>query len=332
VRSDDGPAVTYDRRVNPLYLVLELGAAGLFAGAALFALRRGRLPFLELVSAATFGLLLEEGDQLIFQTYHYAPDFVLTLDRAPLVIGLTWALIIAGAMRITDALGVQRRYAPFVDSVLAISLDLAFDAIAIRMGLWTWRGMSLTDAWFGVPAGNFYAWLFVTLGFSFLSRSLRRRAVGSPALDWLQLLVPLPAFAILLAGLVPFSILRPFVDPRPGGGLVMFVITLVAFVAVAAYGVWGPDRAPPDGAGRAMLDLRMAFASRLAIHLFFLGALFVMGLATRLPVLLGVSLAMLLVEAPLAWLIRARHAAAAAASSVLVAEPIPAAHGVAELP
>ncbi len=44
-------------------------------------------------------------------------------------------------MRLTDALGVRRRYAPFVDSVLAISLDLAFDAIAIRMGLWTWANL-----------------------------------------------------------------------------------------------------------------------------------------------------------------------------------------------
>ena len=317
----------YHRQVSPLYLVIELGAAGLFAAAAVFALRRGRLPFLELVSAAAFGLLLEEGDQLIFQTYHYAPDFTLTLDRAPLVIGLTWALIIAGAMRITDALGVNRRYAPFVDSILAISLDLAFDAIAIRLGLWTWRGMTLTDGWFGVPAGNFYAWLFVTLGFSFLSRSLRRRSAGRPALEWLQLLVPLPAFAILLVGLVPFSILRPIVDPKPGGGLAMFAVTLLAFSAIAAYGVWGLDRAPPDGAGRAMLDLRMAFASRIAIHLFFVAALFVMGLATRLPVLLAVSFAMLIVEAPLAWVIRLRHNEPSPA-----AEPRSTAQSVGELP
>ena len=129
--------------MNPIYLLLEFGAATFFVLAAWLALRRGRLPLLELISAATFGLLLEEGDQLIFATYHYADAWVLSIDRAPLVIGLTWALIIAGAMRITDALGVRRRWAPFVDSVLAIMLDLAFDAIAIRMGLWTWREIPL---------------------------------------------------------------------------------------------------------------------------------------------------------------------------------------------
>ena len=63
--------------MNPIYLLLEFGAATFFVLAAWLALRRGRLPLLELISAATFGLLLEEGDQLIFATYHYADAWVL---------------------------------------------------------------------------------------------------------------------------------------------------------------------------------------------------------------------------------------------------------------
>ena len=204
--------------MNPDYLLLEISATAFFIGAAVAALRRGRLPFFELISAATFGILLEELDQLIFQTYHYNPAWTLEIDRAPVVIGLTWALIIAGAMRITDALGVRRRYAPVVDSVLAISLDLAFDAIAIRMGLWTWVGIDPGDGWFGVPYGNFYAWLFVTLGFSLLTRWLRDAARTRPSLEWLQLLVPFPAFVLLIAGLIPFILIKPLIDSAPGGG------------------------------------------------------------------------------------------------------------------
>lgn len=293
--------------MDPVYLALEIGAASFFLGALYFAGRRGRLPALELVSAAAFGILLEEGDQLIFQTYHYNDAWVLQIDRAPVVIGLTWALIIAGAMRLTDALGVRRRYAPIVDSVLAISLDLAFDAIAIRMGLWTWVGVGPTDGWFGVPWGNFYAWLFVTVGFSLMSRWLRDAARGHPSREWLQLLVPLPAFAILLTGLVPFIAVKPLIDDTPGGGGIPFLITLVVFVGVAAWGVFGPDRARPDGERSAMLDLRLAIATRVAIHLYFLGALLVMGLATRLPVLLVVALALLLAEWPLDRLVARRH-------------------------
>ena len=294
--------------MNPIYLALEIGAAAFFVLAAWLALRRGRLPFLELLSAALFGLLLEEGDQLIFETYQYSPDFVLAIDRAPLVIGLTWALIIAGAMRITDALGVRRRYAPFVDSVLAIMLDLAFDAVAIRMGLWTWRDLGPADGWFGVPAGNFYAWLFVTLAFSSLTRWLRDAARGRPAREWWQLLIPVPSFMLLLLSLVPFTLLVPLVDPVPGGGMILFVITFAAFLSVAAWGMWGPDRDRPDGAAEAILDLRLAFGTRLAIHLFFVGALLIMGLATQLPVILGVALGLLAAELPLVRMVAARRA------------------------
>ncbi|HEX5039286.1 MAG TPA: carotenoid biosynthesis protein [Candidatus Limnocylindria bacterium] len=294
--------------MNPTYVVIELGAVTLFGVAAWLAFQRGRLPFLELVSAAAFGLLLEEGDQLIFETYGYSGDFILAVDRAPVVIGLTWALIIAGAMRITDALGVRRRYAPVVDSLLAIMLDLAFDAIAIRMGLWTWRDVPLTDGWFGVPAGNFYSWLFVTLGFSIVTRHLRDVCRRRPGLAWLQLLVPVPAFVLLIAGIIPFAAIKPFVDPSPGGGGGMFALTLAAFVLVGAWGVFGPDRGRPDGAALAIVDLRFAFATRVAIHLVFLFALFSLGLATREPILLVTALVFLALEAPLAWLTERRHA------------------------
>ena len=295
--------------MDPLYLLLEIAAATFFVLAAWLALRRGRLPFLELISAAMFGLLLEEGDQLIFETYNYADAWILSIDRAPIVIGLTWALIIAGAMRITDALGVRRRYAPLVDSVLAISLDLAFDAIAIRMGLWTWREVGVTDGWFGVPAGNFYAWLFVTWAFSFLSRWLRDASAGRPALEWLQLAIPFPAFVTLLVSLVPFTVLQPVVDPTPGGGMLLFLITLAAFVGAAAWGVFGPDRGTPDGSATAILDLRLAFGTRVAIHLFFLAALLVLGVATTEPILLLVALVLLAAELPLGVIVEHRRRA-----------------------
>ena len=296
--------------MNPLYLLIEATASIFFIGAALAALRRGRLPFLELISAATFGILLEEGDQLVFETYHYSADWFLAIDRAPVVIGLTWALIIAGAMRLTDALGVRRRYAPLVDAVLAISLDLAFDAVAIRMGLWTWRGIGPSEGWFGVPAGNFYSWLFVTLAFSTLTRWLRDVAARRPALAWLQLAVPLPAFGLLLASIVPFAVLHPILDPRPGGGMMIFLIVFAIFLAMAGWGVWGPDRGRPNGERLAILDLRLALGTRVAIQGFFLAALVMMGTAWELPVLLVAALIVLGAEWPLGLLVLARHNAA----------------------
>ncbi len=294
--------------MNPVFLVMEAGATAFFVLAGWLALRRGLLPVLELLSAAVFGLLLEQANQTIFETYEYSTEFVLAIDRAPVVIGLTWALIIAGAMRITDALGVRRRYAPVVDSVLAIMLDLAFDAVAIRMGLWVWRDIPLDAGWFGVPAGNFYAWLFVTLAFSVFTRWLRDAAVRRPPLAWLQLLVPIPAFALLLVAIMSFSVLAPLTGDGRGGGLPVFWVALGGFAALSVWAIWGPDRARPDGAEVAILDLRLAFAVRLAIHGFFLAALTALGLAVSEPVLLAVAVLMLTLELPLAALAHRRHA------------------------
>jgi hypothetical protein len=292
--------------MNPGFLAIEFGAAAFFVVAGWLAFRRGRLPLLELASAATFGLLLEEADQLIFETYHYSPDFALSIDRAPIVIGLTWALIIAGAMRITDALGVRRRYAPFVDAVLAILLDLAFDAIAIRMGLWTWREMTLDQGWFGVPAGNFYAWLFVTFGFSLLTRWIRWAAHRRPQMEWLQLLVPIPAFGLLLLPLVPFMVLHPIVDPGPGGGWPILALALAVFLGAAGWAVFGPDRGRPDGAADAILDLRLAHATRLAIHLVFLAAFVGLKSIRSEPILGVVAVALIALELPIAILAQRR--------------------------
>ena len=310
--------------MDPVYLLLEVSASLFFIGAALAALRRGRLPFFELISAAAFGILLEEGDQLVFETYHYSSHWILAIDRAPVVIGLTWALVIAGAMRLTDALGVRRRYAPFVDAVLAISLDLAFDAIAIRMGLWTWRGIGPTDGWFGVPAGNFYSWLVVILAFSCLTRWLRQAAAGRRPLEWLQLAVPLPAFGLLLAGIVPFAILHPIVDPRPGGGMVIFAVVFAAFLTISAWGVWGSDRIRPDGERLAILDLGLALGTRVAIHGFFIMALVLSGAAWKLPVLLVAAAILLTAEWPLGRLAHTRHTAAHTAAGRALADGAPA--------
>lgn len=308
--------------VNPVFLFLEIAATLIFVGAALAALRRGRLPFLELISAAAFGLLLEESSQLIFETYNYSPDWVLVLDRAPLVIGLTWALLIAGAMRITDALGVRRWTASFVDAALVIMLDLAFDAVAIRLGMWTWVDIGPTDGWFGVQAGNFYTWLFVTFGFSVLTRWLRDRAARRSGAEWLQLLVPIPAYAILIASIIPYALISTWTNAPTGGALWLSFVCIGLFVMVALRGVFGTGRQPPDGQIVAIVDLRLAFFTRLSIQGFFLIALLIMGIATELPVLLVTSVVLILVDVWLSRLIDQRRAAAGLAPARAVLAPV----------
>ena len=163
--------------------LVEIVMLGLFGLSLRFAYRSGgRRRLLELLSAVPFGLLLEQGDIAIFGSYAYNQGFFIKLGGVPVAIALAWAMLITSSMFISDALGVPPRLAPMVDATLTILLDFSLDAIAIRQGLWHWN-IPLDRGFFGVPAGNFYGWLFVAVGFSAWTRVVRTRLAAAAGAD-----------------------------------------------------------------------------------------------------------------------------------------------------
>ncbi len=275
------------------YAAIEVALVTLFGLSVLDAWRRGRRDLLELLSAVPFGLLLEQGDITIFGSYAYNQLFFLKIGAVPVAIALAWAMIIRSCMAISDAAGVPARLAPFSDALLAILLDLSFDTIAIRQGLWHWK-IHLDQGFYGVPAGNYYAWLFVALGFSLWTRVLRRQSLRRPWMAWLQLLVPLPAYLTLLVALGPFIALEARFFDTPGGGFPTFILTVGLFATLSGAALVR---------GRAAIPAawRMPLAPRLAMHGYALVTGVALGIFVRLPVLLAVSLAMLAIEL---WLTR----------------------------
>jgi Carotenoid biosynthesis protein len=271
--------------------VVEVVMLILFVLSARFAYRTGgRRRLVELLSAVPFGLLLEQGDITIFGSYAYNQGFFIKLGSVPVAIALAWAMIITSSMFMSDRLGISPRLAPFVDAVLAILLDLSLDAIAIRQGLWHWN-IPLHAGFFGVPAGNFYGWLFVAFGFSAWTRWVRAHAGARSA--WLQWLVPVPAYLTLLLALVPFILLQQRFFGGPTGGYPTFVVTLALFVVVAGY-------ATRTAEGRLPRPWQMPLLPRLMIHGYFLSAGILLGIFQQLPVLLAISLGMVVIELSLA--------------------------------
>lgn len=289
------------------YILIEGALVVLFLLSVREAAQRGRSDLLELLGAVPFGLLLEQGDIMIFGSYAYSQQFLLRIGLVPVSIALAWAMIIRSCMAISDAAGVPARLAPFSDALLAIVLDLSFDTIAIRQGLWHWK-IDLDQGFFGVPAGNFYAWLFVALGFSLWTRLVRRQSRRHPWISWLQLLVPIPAYLTLLGALAPFIVLEKLFFNTPGGGFPTFVVTLGVFLGLAA-------RPLVRGRTRIPSPWGMPLLPRLAMHGYALIAGTLLGVFVRLPALLAVSVAMLAIEL---WL-TARPARARAAAHRQVA-------------
>ncbi len=277
------------------YALIEIMMVVLFISALRFAWRSGGTrALLELLSAVPYGLLLEQGDITIFGSYAYSQLFFIKLGAVPVAIALAWALIITSCMYISDALRIPARVAPVTDAILAIILDLSFDAIAIRQGLWHWD-IPLNVGYFGVPAGNFFAWLFVAFSFSAWTRLVRHWLRGRPAMSWAQLLVPIPAYLTLLTPLVPYVLLFP----GPGAGFPVFWATLAVFVLIGGLPLLRRKRV-------LSRPWRMPLLPRLAMHAYFLAAGILQGIFRQVPFLLVMSLAMLAVET---WLTGYRRVA-----------------------
>lgn len=272
-----------------LFGLVEIVMLILFVLSARFAYRTGgRQRLIELLSAVPFGLLLEQGDIKIFGSYAYNQGFYIKLGSVPLAIALAWAMIITSSMFMSDRLRLPARMAPFADAVFAILLDLSLDAIAIRQGLWHWN-IPLNAGFFGVPAGNYYGWLFVAFGFSAWTRWLRARAADRSGAGWLQFLVPIPAYLTLLVALVPFIVLQQLFFGGPTGGFPPFLFALALFLLLAG-------RSIAMAQGRLASPLAMPLFPRLLMHGYFIMAGIVLGIFQQVPVLLAMSLGMVLIE------------------------------------
>ncbi len=155
------------------FAVFEIVVVSLFLVTCWHATQMPRSQRAELLTALLYALLFEELDIRLFKTYHYGEGYVLMLGHVPLVIVLAWAVIICTSMYISDCWPISAPAKACCDALLALLIDLSIDAIAIRRGYWQWT-IPLNAGWFGVPADNLSAWMFVIFFFSLLCRLIRR--------------------------------------------------------------------------------------------------------------------------------------------------------------
>lgn len=136
---------------------------------------------MQILAGSLFGVILEYMNVRVAETYTYSTQFFIQFgyapDNIPIVIGLSWGLIIYACVQISDQVGLPEWSRPFLDGLLALTIDLSMDTIAIRLdgGFWTWTDIPLEslptlNSFFGVNYGNFIGWFYVVIIFSFLLR------------------------------------------------------------------------------------------------------------------------------------------------------------------
>jgi len=229
--------------LNPYAVVFEVVLAALFGLCLRHALRSGWARAWQLAAGVVFGVLLEAITIQQLHAYHYG-HFLIMLGEVPLMVGVGWGVIIYSARVFSDATNLPEWARPLLDGLLALNIDLAMDALAIRLGLWDW-GHGLTWQFFGVPFANFWAWFWVVFSFSVGVRALARptswagRWLGPPgalllgllnllAMDWLIISLPpewyIPTIFMTIAlALGVVLALRPRLSGRPADPLVFWV-------------------------------------------------------------------------------------------------------------
>ncbi len=225
-----------------------------------------------LISGIAYGVLLEWATIQQLDAYSYG-TFTFMIADVPLMIGVGWGVILYSAMLFSNATKLPWMYRPILDGVLALNIDLAMDAVAIRFGMWDW-GQPMNSDYFGVPFENFWAWFWVIFSFSLAFRVLDRFLKRGRSI------VGIPAIIFGVIGVMITNRIIVSVVPEPAvTPVIAFLFTLIAIFI---------------GKNWKQIKLteghHLTVTVPLAFHIFFLGGGVVAGFMNESPILLILSL------------------------------------------
>jgi uncharacterized membrane protein len=271
------------------FQVLALVAAAL---CGIHATRTRDLPFFS--TAVVYGIVLEKLVVVGFEDYAYPASRFVDVAGIPLAIGLGWSVVLYAGYETARRWELSPPTRAAFVALFVVHVDLALDAVAIRVqpvGFWTWTP---PGAYFGVPLGNFFGWFAV--GFLFVAVydvALARAADGAwnDGVDALRTrfaaasVTLVAASTLIYVAMLVWNVVTAASTLRKA--LVLGGCVVAAAVAVA--------RSNPRFRQPATLPSLAVFGT----HLYFLAALLWLDVHRTEPFLLGMSLAMLAVAAAL---------------------------------
>ncbi len=213
---------------NVYFILFELFIYVQLALCLRHAWKYGTSNLLRLFAGVLFGVSLELATIRQLNAYEYGQFLIMVLN-VPFCIGVAWGCILYSAMEFSDASSLPYWARPVLDGLLALNIDLALDAVAIRFGFWDW-GQGKTFQYFGVPYANFWAWFWVIYFFSLGYRLFARRK------DWVSTwIAPVIGFIVGLFGVLGTNALITFVIPAEYRGLVVVVTLGIVFIFVLTH-------------------------------------------------------------------------------------------------
>ena len=90
----------------------------------------------------------------LFGNYHYGKVLGPQLDAVPLLIGLNWVTVLAGACSVTENAPLPAWQKVIGAALLATAFDWLLEPVAMKLGYWSWAGNAIPlfnyGCWFGV--------------------------------------------------------------------------------------------------------------------------------------------------------------------------------------
>ena len=197
---------------NLFFYFFEFGA--IFIIIAIFFKERKNRELLEiLVLAILYGLILEVLNVHNSETYSYGKEFLLQIYNIPLAIGVGWAIIYYVSEKSVENYNLKWWQVPFFMALIALSIDLAIDAVAIRLGFWQWL-IPFDQEWFGVPYDNFFGWLAVVWTFAFFINLSKQNYFNKKISKIIKYFSVILSPFILAFQIISFTIISAIVSGR----------------------------------------------------------------------------------------------------------------------
>jgi bisanhydrobacterioruberin hydratase len=93
---------------------------------------------------------------MIFGVYAYGSALGLKIFSVPLVIGLTWVLVIIGTLEIVKKFKFSTPIKILLAGCIAVIFDIFLEIAAVKLGYWRWADDT-------VPIQNYIAWFIITV-------------------------------------------------------------------------------------------------------------------------------------------------------------------------
>lgn len=263
---------------NLYFILFELIIYLQFVLCLRHAWKQGTSNLLRLLAGILFGVILELATIRQLHAYEYGQFLIMVFD-VPLCIGIAWSCIIYSSMEFSDASNLPYWTRPILDGLLALNIDLALDAVAIRLGFWNW-GRGLGFQYFGVPFANFWAWFWVVTSFSLGYRLAAWRA--DRVSRWLS---PLLALFVGLTGVLGTNSLISFAVPFEDHDAIVLATLILALVFVISLRPRFYLNSAPS----------LVFWVPFLTHAYLLGAGLVSGVILEPPFLMVIAFSMLII-------------------------------------